>query len=118
MRQPVLLSPKFGAKSLDIFPQSPQNVTAVCRTDCLACQDKFFVNNPLNGKENYERVFDFAFHVSRLFLASVSSDFSIGTIVALSQDELSSPGQEGSIIGGDLMKLLLLLILITSESWA
>jgi hypothetical protein len=42
------LSPKFGAKSSHI---SPRNVTAVCGIDCLACQDEFFVNNPLGVKE-------------------------------------------------------------------
>jgi hypothetical protein len=41
---------KFGAKSSHICTQSLQNVTVVCRTDCLACQDEFFVNNPLDVK--------------------------------------------------------------------
>jgi hypothetical protein len=36
MQQPVLLSPKF------------ENVIVVCGIDCLACQNKFFVNNPLH----------------------------------------------------------------------
>jgi hypothetical protein len=31
-----------------------QHITAVCGIDCLACQDEFFVNNPLDAKENYE----------------------------------------------------------------
>jgi hypothetical protein len=41
-------------------------VTVVCRFDSLACQDKFFVNNPLDVKENGERALDFALHLSRL----------------------------------------------------
>jgi hypothetical protein len=55
MQQPVLLSPKFGAKS------------SQCGIDCLACQDDFFANNPLDVKENYEHAPDFALHMSRLF---------------------------------------------------
>jgi hypothetical protein len=42
---PVLLSPKFGAKSLHIFMQS-QKVTVVYGIDCLGCQEEFFLNNP------------------------------------------------------------------------
>jgi hypothetical protein len=41
-----------GAKSSHIFTQSPENVTVACKIDCLACHDEFFVNNPLNVKEN------------------------------------------------------------------
>jgi hypothetical protein len=40
MQQPVLLPPKFKAKSGHIFKQSPENVTLFCLTDCLACQDE------------------------------------------------------------------------------
>jgi hypothetical protein len=46
----VLLSPKFGARSVHIFTQSVWNLTLVCGTDCLACQDEFFVNKPLHIK--------------------------------------------------------------------
>jgi hypothetical protein len=46
MQQPVYLSPKFGVKVSHIFKQSPQNVTVVCGSNCLAWQEKFFVNNP------------------------------------------------------------------------
>jgi hypothetical protein len=63
MQQPVLLSPKFEMKPSHIFTQLPQKVTIICRTDCLACQDEFFVNNPLDVKENDEH----ALHLSRLF---------------------------------------------------
>jgi hypothetical protein len=34
--------------------------TVVCGIDYLACQDKFFVNNPLDVKENYEHALDFS----------------------------------------------------------
>jgi hypothetical protein len=48
------------------------------------CQDKFFVDNPLSVKENYEHVLDFALHLCRLFWVLVSLDFSIGrTVVCL-----------------------------------
>jgi hypothetical protein len=63
LQQPVILSPKFRAKH--ILMQSPWNVTVVCGIDCLACQDKFFVNNPLDVKENYEHAPDFTFRLSR-----------------------------------------------------
>jgi L-lysine 2,3-aminomutase len=33
-------------------------VTVVCGIDCLVCQNKFFVNNPLDVKENYEHALD------------------------------------------------------------
>jgi hypothetical protein len=33
----------------------------------LACQDEFFVNNPLDVKENDEHALDVAVHLSRLF---------------------------------------------------
>jgi hypothetical protein len=41
--------------------------TVVCRINCLACQDKFFVNNPLEAKENDDLAVDFSLHLSRLF---------------------------------------------------
>jgi hypothetical protein len=63
MKQPVLLSQKLGAKSSHIFTQSPLNVTLVCGIDCLACQDEFFVSNPLDFKENDEHALDFAFRL-------------------------------------------------------
>jgi hypothetical protein len=66
-QQPVLLSPKFGAKSSHIFTQSPSNVTVVYEIDCLVCQDEFFVNNLFDVKENYANSLDFALHLSRHF---------------------------------------------------
>jgi hypothetical protein len=44
-------------------------VVVVCRIDRLSCQDEFFVNNPLNVKENYEHAFDFAIHLFQHFLS-------------------------------------------------
>jgi hypothetical protein len=43
------------------------------------------MNKPLAVKENDEHALDFAFHISCLFYMSVSVDFSIGRILALSQ---------------------------------
>jgi hypothetical protein len=63
MQQPIILSPKFEAKSSHIFTQSPQNVTAVCGIDCLVCQDEFFVNNPFHVKENDKHAFDSPLHL-------------------------------------------------------
>jgi hypothetical protein len=72
------LLPKFGANSLRIFTHSPQNVTALCRIDCLACQKELFMNAPFDVKENNEHAFDFPYH--RLaFLVLVSFNFSIQT---------------------------------------
>jgi hypothetical protein len=67
MQQPVLLSPNFGMKSLHIFTLSLKDVTVVCRIDCLACQDEFFVKNSRDGKGNYEHTLDFALRLSCLF---------------------------------------------------
>jgi hypothetical protein len=67
MQQPVLLSPKFGAKSSHIFMQSPYNVAVTCGIDCLACHGEFFVNNQLDIKQNDEHALDFALHLSRLY---------------------------------------------------
>jgi hypothetical protein len=66
MQQPLLLLPEFRAKSLHIFMHSPQNITVVCRIDCLDSQGEFFVKNPLDIKEN-EHALDFALRLSHLF---------------------------------------------------
>jgi hypothetical protein len=60
MQQPVPLSPKFGAKSLHIFTQSPYNVTVVCGVDCLGRQEELFENNFFDVKGNYEHALDFS----------------------------------------------------------
>jgi hypothetical protein len=58
------------------YTVSVQRLTVVCGIDCLACQVKLFVNNPLDVKENYEHADNFALHLSLfLFLASVSLGF-------------------------------------------
>jgi hypothetical protein len=43
-------------------------MTVVCGIDCLACQDEFFINNPLDVKENDEHALDFALQLLRIFL--------------------------------------------------
>jgi hypothetical protein len=72
MQEPVLLSPKFGVKSSTIFIQSPKNVTVVCKIDCLACQEEFFVNNP---PDDYLYVLDFILHPPHLFHSRLSLEF-------------------------------------------
>jgi hypothetical protein len=41
----------------------------------LVCQDEFFVNNPLDMKENDEHAHEFALDLPRLLSVSVSLDF-------------------------------------------
>jgi hypothetical protein len=48
IQQPVLLSPEFRVKS---FHAVAAKVTVVLGIDVLTCQDKFFVNNPLDVKK-------------------------------------------------------------------
>jgi hypothetical protein len=43
------------------------NVTVICEIDCLACQDEFFVINPLDAKENDEHAFTLLFTCLALF---------------------------------------------------
>jgi hypothetical protein len=43
----------------------------------FAFQDKLFMNNPFDIKENYEHALDFALHLSRLFLSQWVWAFSI-----------------------------------------
>jgi hypothetical protein len=49
MQQPVLIQ-KVQGKVFAHFHSVTVNGTMVCRINCLACQDKFFVNNPLDVK--------------------------------------------------------------------
>jgi hypothetical protein len=67
MKQPVLLLPKFWTKFLHTFTQSPQNDTVVCRIDCLACQDEFFMNTPFDVKEHYVDAISIALHPFAFF---------------------------------------------------
>jgi hypothetical protein len=67
MQQSVLLSPKLGRSLRTFSCRRCKEVTVVCETDCLACQDEFFVNSPFDVKENYEYVLDFGFHLSPFF---------------------------------------------------
>jgi hypothetical protein len=64
IQQSVLPLPKFGMKSSHIFMHAVTvKVTGVCGIDCLACQDQFFVNSPLDIKENDEHAHDVALHL-------------------------------------------------------
>jgi hypothetical protein len=81
MQQPVLLSQNFRTKSSHILTQSPWKITVVCGIDCLACQDKFFVNNPLDVKENDEHALDFAHHLSCLFWSRWIWTFPLGGLL-------------------------------------
>jgi hypothetical protein len=58
------MSPHFRDQSLHIYTNFPENITVVCRIDCFAYQDEFFINNSLDVKENYLAL-DFA-HPCRL----------------------------------------------------
>jgi hypothetical protein len=42
------------------------------RIHCLACQDEFFVNSPLDVKENDEHALDFALHLSYIFRSAMN----------------------------------------------
>jgi hypothetical protein len=56
--------PKRRVKSSHIFMQQPQNITVALSIDCLACQDEFSVNIPLDVIEKEEQALDFALHLS------------------------------------------------------
>jgi hypothetical protein len=75
MQHPVLLSPKFGVNFSYIFTQSSQNVTVICRIDCMAYENEFFVSNPFDIKENDAHVLDFSLHLTLHFSVSVNLDF-------------------------------------------
>jgi hypothetical protein len=47
MQQPVLLSPNFGT---NFHAVAVKKVIVLWGIGCLACHDKFFVNNPLDVK--------------------------------------------------------------------
>jgi hypothetical protein len=53
-------------------------VTVICRIDCLACRDEFFVNNPLDVKENVDHA-----HLSRLFWSALNQPYHSNTHVQL-----------------------------------
>jgi hypothetical protein len=63
---------KFQGEVFANFRAVAVKVTVLCGIDCLACQDEFFVNSPLDIKENAEKgndenALDFSIHLSRLF---------------------------------------------------
>jgi hypothetical protein len=114
MQEPFLLLPKFGAKSLHMFMQSPLTSTVVCRIDCLACQDIFF-NNPLIV--TYLIYFGLCVWTSLLRGGLIC----VGVITINPALTISdNPGQECCIVGSNLMKVLVdvdtLLLLICQKS--
>jgi hypothetical protein len=77
-QQPVLLLPKFRAKSLQIFTRSPQKVTVVCGIDCL-------MNNPLDDKENDEHALRFALSCLSPFFGFAEFGLSVYGLCFLTQ---------------------------------
>ena len=67
VKQPDVLSPKFGATFSHVFTQSLQNVAVEPGIHSLACWVKFFVHNPLDVKESDDHARDTPFHLSGLF---------------------------------------------------
>jgi hypothetical protein len=45
----------------EVFTHYYAAITVVCGIDCLACQDEFFMGNPIDIKENDEHDLDFLF---------------------------------------------------------
>jgi hypothetical protein len=83
----------------------------------LACQEEFFVNNPLDVKEDDEHAPDVALHLSRLLRSRQICTFPLGgfllclriitiNLVLITGD---NPGQEGSDICTELEAHLLFL---------
>ena len=91
VKQPGLFSPKFGATSSHVFTQSPQNFAIEPGIHILAFWDKFFIHNPLDVQVSDDHAVDIAFHLSGLFLASMTWGFSTGRTVALSQGRNRKP---------------------------
>jgi len=67
VKQPGLFSPKFGATSLFIFTQSPQNVALEPGIHSLVCKDRFFVHNPSAVRESDDHALDIAFNCLAFF---------------------------------------------------
>jgi hypothetical protein len=67
MLQPASFDAKVRGEVFEHFHAVTANVTVVYGIECLAWQDEFFVNNPLDIKENDEHAIDVAFPPSRLF---------------------------------------------------
>jgi hypothetical protein len=86
-------------------------VTVVCGIDCLACQDEFFVSNPLDVKENDEHALDFDPHLSYLFQSRWVLTFPLGglllslrvLIVSPPLANSDNPGQEGCTLAVPLL---------------
>jgi hypothetical protein len=50
-------------------------VTVVCGINCLICQGEFFVNNPIDIKENDDHAIDFTLHLFSPVSVSLSLGF-------------------------------------------
>jgi hypothetical protein len=85
----------------------------------LACQEEFFVNNPLDIKENDEHALDFGLGEFGLFHLEDCCFISVITVNP-SLVTSDNPGQEGCFIGADMTKLLadidMLLLLISCRN--
>jgi hypothetical protein len=81
----------------------------------LAYQDKFFVNNPFDVKENDEHALGFTRHFSLGELFFCLRVITVNTALVTSDN----PGQEECIVGGEQTKLLtdvdMLLLLISCQ---
>jgi hypothetical protein len=74
MQLPVLLPPKFGAKSSHIFTQSPQNVHSRMRNWLFGLPGRILYEQ-FHWCQRSEHVIDFALHLSRFFSVSVRLNF-------------------------------------------
>jgi hypothetical protein len=87
----------------------------VCRFNSFVCQDKFFVNNPIDVKENDKHTLDSGLHFPLGGLMLCLRVITVSPALVTSDNTV----QEGCIIGGDLTKLLadvfILLLLISCQ---
>jgi hypothetical protein len=70
--------------------------------DCLACQDKFFVNSSLDVIGNDEHALDIALYFPWRGLLLRLKVITVNRALVTSDNT----GQEGCIVGGDLTNLL------------
>jgi hypothetical protein len=61
MQQPVF-SAKIRGKVFSHFYTVTVKCHSICGIGCLACEDEFYVNIPVNAKENDEHVLEFVLH--------------------------------------------------------
>jgi hypothetical protein len=60
MQQPVFFVAKVRGEVFTHFRAVAVKVTVVCGVDYLECQEEFFLNNPLEVKQNDEHTLNFA----------------------------------------------------------